>query len=148
MSLCLPFFMSPGVHWPLPSKMGNGSRAPQTVLSEAWQSSELSTAKQQLDSQGKALPWHSTFPTYSIQISPLLTTKELPFSCPGVAEIPMMENVNLWPARCYSCRDHFLLKPGEILPCRVKDLVTSSRGGNVQSAVLQSSCYFIPLKRT
>lgn len=148
MSLCLSSFMSPGVHWPLASKMGDGRRAPRTALSEAWQSSELSTAKEQLDSQGKALPRHPTFPTYSTQVSPLLMTKELPFSCPGAAEIRMMENVNLWPARCYSCRDHFLLKPGEILPCRVKDLVTSSCGGNVQSAVLQSSCYFIPLKRT
>lgn len=48
----------------------------------------------------------------------------------------------------YSCPGHFLLKPGEFLPCRVKDLLTSSHSANTPSALSQSSCYFIPLKGT
>lgn len=48
----------------------------------------------------------------------------------------------------YSCPGHFLLKPGEFLPCRVKDLLTSSHSANTPSALSQSSCCFIPLKGT
>lgn len=153
----LIIFYELGVHWTPESNMWDGTWVPQTALSKILpqQSSEqccvLSTAAGQLDSWRQSSPVASCLlhllhpdqlnqPTLDDRGSPLFLLSSRCDSHDGKCKP--------WGYLCYSCTGHFLLKPGEFLPFRVKDLLTSSHGANTPSALLQSSCYFIPLKRT